>query len=88
MKWRSLASMLRCRMHILVRADPMSLVAPERDHNTEVVRETLGKRSVNVMYSADRPPNRLLTEVCLIFTRTQCVCSVQYVYSERETVSE
>lgn len=26
--WRSLASMLRCLMHILVRAEPMSLVAP------------------------------------------------------------
>lgn len=26
--WRSLASMLRCRMHILVKAEPISLVAP------------------------------------------------------------
>lgn len=26
--WRSLASMLRCLMHILVRAEPISLVAP------------------------------------------------------------
>lgn len=28
----SLASMLRCLIHILVRADPMSLVPPERQH--------------------------------------------------------
>jgi hypothetical protein len=41
-------------MHILVRADPMSLVAPERDHNAEEVRETFGKRPVSVMYPADR----------------------------------
>lgn len=27
-KWRNFASMLRCRMHILVRAEPTSLVAP------------------------------------------------------------
>lgn len=27
-KWRSFVSMLRCRMHILVRAEPTSLVAP------------------------------------------------------------
>lgn len=35
--WRSLASMLRCLMHILVRAEPMSLVPPEKKH-----RQTLG----------------------------------------------
>lgn len=29
-KWRNFASMLRCRMHILVRAEPTSLVAPWR----------------------------------------------------------
>lgn len=33
-KWRNFASMLRWRMHILVRAEPMSLVAPW-DDNTE-----------------------------------------------------
>lgn len=27
-KWRNFASMLRCRIHILVRAEPTSLVAP------------------------------------------------------------
>lgn len=31
-KCRNFASMLRCRMHILVRAEPMSLVAPEKDN--------------------------------------------------------
>lgn len=31
MKLRSFVSMLRCRIHILVRAEPMSLVAPEKD---------------------------------------------------------
>lgn len=30
----SLASMLRCLIHILVSADPMSLVPPERQQNT------------------------------------------------------
>lgn len=30
--WRSLASMLRCLMHILVRAEPMSRVPPESKH--------------------------------------------------------
>lgn len=29
--WRSLASMPRCLMHILVRAEPMSRVPPEKD---------------------------------------------------------
>lgn len=27
-KWRNFVSMLRCRIHILVRAEPTSLVAP------------------------------------------------------------
>lgn len=34
--WRSLASMLRCLMHILVRAEPMSLVAPGRKGQTGI----------------------------------------------------
>lgn len=38
-KWRNLASMLRCLMHILVRAEPMSLVAPsQRQKQTVSVR--------------------------------------------------
>lgn len=32
--WRSLASMLRCLMHILVRAEPISLVAPGNTKQT------------------------------------------------------
>lgn len=32
-KWRSLASMLRCRMHIRVKAEPISLVAPDNKTN-------------------------------------------------------
>lgn len=33
-KWRNFASMLRCRMHILVRAEPTSLVAPGGQEKT------------------------------------------------------
>lgn len=32
-KYRSLASILRCRMHIRVKAEPMSLVAPGKKIN-------------------------------------------------------
>lgn len=38
--WRSLASMLRCLMHILVSAEPMSLVAPGNTKKIDSLTET------------------------------------------------
>lgn len=35
-KWRNFASMLRWRMHILVRAEPTSLVAPKRKREEQI----------------------------------------------------
>ncbi len=46
--WRSLASMLRCLMHILVRAEPMSLVPPENKQ-----RDTDDNRSDSKTVAAD-----------------------------------
>lgn len=42
----SLASMLRCLIHILVRAEPMSLVPPETRPTTQAVRQSLLKRDL------------------------------------------
>lgn len=39
--WRSLASMLRCLMHILVRAEPMSLVPPADQRTRQSVELNL-----------------------------------------------
>lgn len=47
-KWRSLASMLRCLIHMRVSADPMSLVAPTGDTRDEKpVRTSLKLRIAN-----------------------------------------
>lgn len=43
----SLASMLRCLMHILVSADPMSLVPPERQQNTVSTSDTQKQPSLS-----------------------------------------
>lgn len=41
-KWRNFASMLRCRIHILVRAEPTSLVAPWTRQTKQIVVLSIG----------------------------------------------
>lgn len=52
--WRSLASMLRCLMHIRVRAEPMSLVAPGGDKALLTRAGTPPQQSQPSLYSGSR----------------------------------
>lgn len=78
-KCLNFASMLRCRMHILVRAEPISLVAPWR-HNiktnycwlfkslhVEITNLIPGERQDETHYSSNTELEKSISRICRFF---------------------